>query len=117
MKVSLFEVYSSVSVLNKLVDLALPAKSSYKFVKIMRKFNEELKMLEEERQKLINKYGQEKDGVVTVEEKNKETFLKEFGDLLETQIEVDWEPISIDALGSVEISVAEITKIQFLFRD
>lgn len=117
MKVSLFEVYSSVSVLNKLVDLSLPAKSSYKFVKIMRKFNDELKMLEEERQKLINKYGEEKDGVVSVDEQNKQTFLKEFGDLLETQIEVDWEPISVDALGSVELSVAEITKIQFLFRD
>ena len=106
MKVSLFEIYSSVGVLNKLVDLSLPAKSSYKFVKIMKKFNDELKILEDERQKLINKYGQ-----------NKEAFLKEFGELLETQIDVDWDPISIDALGSVELSVAEITKIQFLFRD
>ena len=117
MKVSLFEIYSSVTVLNKLVDLALPAKSSYKFVKIMKKFNEELKILEDERQKLINKYGQEKEGTVTVQEQNKEAFLKEFGELMETQIDVDWDPISIDALGSVELSVAEITKIQFLFRD
>ena len=117
MKVSLFEIYSSVGVLNKLVDLALPAKSSYKFVKIMRKFNEELKMLEEERQKLINKYGKEKDGTVTVSDENKDTFLREFSDLMETQIDVDWEPISVDALGEIELSVAEITKIQFLFRD
>jgi len=117
MKVSLFEIYSSVSVLNKLVDLALPAKSSYKFVKIMKKFNEELKMMEDERQKLINKYGEEKEGTVIVLDGNRETFLKEFGDLLETQIDVDWDPISIDSLGNVELSVAEITKIQFLFRD
>jgi hypothetical protein len=117
MKVSLFEIYSSVGVLNKLVDLALPAKSSYKFVKIMKKFNDELKMLEDERQKLINKYGEEKDGVVSVLEKHKEDFLKEFSELLETQIDVDWDPISIDSLGNVELSVSEITKIQFLFRD
>jgi hypothetical protein len=117
MKVSLFEIYSSVGVLNKLVDLPLPAKSSYKFVKIMRKFNDELKIMEEERQKMINKYGKEKDGTVTVEDENKDSFLKEFGELLETQIEVDWDPISVDALGDVELSVAEITKIQFLFRD
>lgn len=117
MKVSLFEIYSSVSVLNKLVDLPLPAKSSYKFVKIMKKFNDELKILEDERQKLINKYGEEKENAVTVKNENKETFLKEFTELLETQIEVDWEPISVDSLGQVELSVAEITKIQFLFRD
>lgn len=117
MKVSLFEIYSSVGVLNKLVDLPLPAKSSYKFVKIMRKFNDELKILEDERQKMINKYGKEREGTVIVEEHNRELFLKEFGDLLETQLDVDWDPISVDSLGDVELSVAEITKIQFLFRD
>ena len=117
MKVSLFEIQSSVSVLNKLVELPLPARSSYKFVKIMKKFNDELKTLEDERQKLIVKYGQEVHGNYTVSEENREQFVKEFTELMETQLEVDWDPISIDSLGSVELSVAEITKIQFLFRD
>lgn len=83
----------------------------------MRRFNEELKLMEEERQKMINKYGKEKDGIVAVQDENKDSFLKEFGDLLETQIDVDWDPIPVDSLGEVELSVAEITKIQFLFRD
>lgn len=117
MKVRLFEIYSSVNILNKLVNVSLPAKTSYKFVKVMQKFNDELKLLEEQRQKLINKYGAEGENGFTVTEENKETFIKEFSDLMEVELDIDWEPISIDSFGEAELSVADISKIQFLLKD
>ena len=117
MKVKLIEIYSSVNILNKLVNVSLPAKTSYKFVKVMQKFNDELKVLEEERQKLIKKYGAETEGSISVTEENKEAFIKEFSDLMEMEMDIDWDPISIDAFGDAELSVADIAKIEFLLKE
>jgi hypothetical protein len=83
----------------------------------MQKFNDELKVLEDERQKLIKKYGEEVDGNLSVGEQNKEVFIKEFTELMEMEMEIDWDPISIDAFGDAELSVADISKIEFLLKE
>ena len=117
MKVRLFEIYSSVGILNKFVNLSLPAKTAYKFVKVIQKFNDELKLMEEQRQKLITQYGVETKDGVTVSEENKDIFLKEFGDLMDVELDIDWDLISVEAFGLAELTVADIAKIQFLLKD
>ena len=117
MKVSLGEIYMSTSVMNKLIDMPLKATLSFRLARIMRDINDILKNLEDERSKLIKKYGQDSgDGNITVSEQNKENFLDEFQSLLEDKIEINWEPIDTDSLGDSTISVAEISKIAFLFK-
>lgn len=117
MKVSLGEIYMSTSVMNKLIDMPLPARMSFRLARVMREMNDILKNLEEERSKLIKKYGQDNgDGNITVSETNKDMFLEEFQSVLEDQVEINWEPIDPDSFGDSTISVAEISKIGFLFK-
>jgi len=117
MKVSLGEIYMSTSVMNKLIDAPFNAKISFRLARAMREMNDALKNLEEERAKLIKKYGQDSgDGNITVSEENKNKFLEEFYSLLEENIEIGWEPLEPEILGETTLSVGEISKIAFLFR-
>jgi single-stranded DNA-specific DHH superfamily exonuclease len=117
MKVSLGEIYMSTSAMNKMIDASLPAKLSFRLVRAMREMNDVLKNLEEERSKLIKKYGKDNgDGNITVSEENKSQFLEEFTNLLSEEIEIQWEPIDPEALGDISLSVSDIAKIGFLFK-
>ena len=117
MKVSLGEIYMSTTVMNKLIDAPLSAKLSFRLVRVMKEMNDILKNLEDERAKLIKKYGQDGgDGNITVSEDNKNKFLEEFYALLEEKIEINWEQMDPDVLGDTPLSVGEISKIGFLFK-
>lgn len=117
MKVSMGEIYMATSAMNKLIDAELPAKLSFRLVRVMRELNDALKSLEEQRSKLIKKYGQEDgDGNITVSEDNKNQFVNEFNELLGEQIEINWEQIDPEAFGDTPLSVGDIAKIGFLFK-
>jgi hypothetical protein len=113
MKVRLIDIYSSVTVLNKLVEEPLPTKISFKLMKLLNTLNSEVKLVEEQRLKLVKQYSEDGN---TVSEKNKEVFVKEFSEFLNDDIEVAWEPIEVETLGdNIKLSVADLSKIQYLF--
>jgi len=115
MKVKLIDVYTSVSVLNKLIEEPLPTKVSFKLMKLLNVLNGEVKLVEEQRVKLIKQYSS--DGT-TVSEENKDSFVKEFSDFLNEDIEIPWEPVEIDGLGdNMKLSVSDLAKIQYLFKE
>jgi hypothetical protein len=115
MKVKLIDVYASVPVLNKLIDEPLPTKISYKFMKLLNVLNGEVKLVEDQRLKLVKQYSE--DGSIVSDEK-KEQFLKEFSTFLDVEIEVDWEPLNIDTLGdNLKLSVVDLAKLHYLFKE
>lgn len=118
MKVKLVEVYNSVSVMNKILDAELPAPIAFKLTKLFKSINEEIKSVEDQRVKMVSKYGEkDENGSVSVSESNKESFIKEFSDLLATEIEVQWEPISIEKFDSLNLSTNDLLKVSFLFAE
>ena len=117
MKVSLGEVYMSTAVMNKLIEAPLSAKLSFRLARVMREMNDALKTLEEERTKLIKKFGKDNgDGSIAVTEENKNLFLEEFNTLLDEEIETSWDKIEPEVLGDTPLSVADVSKIGFLFK-
>lgn len=115
MKVRLIDIYGSVSVLNKLVEEPLPTKISFKLMKLLNALNAEVKLVEDQRLKLVKQYSE--DGS-SVSEQNKEAFIKEFSEFLNDDVEVVWEPIEVDNLGdSIKLSVTDLAKIQYLFKE
>jgi hypothetical protein len=93
----------------------LPAKVSFKFMKLLNQLNNEVKLVEDQRLKLVKQYAV--DGT-SVAEENKETFVKEFSEFLNDEIDISWEPIDIDLLGDkLTLSVADLSKIQYLFKE
>jgi hypothetical protein len=118
MKVKLFDVYNSVNVMNKVLDAQLPISVSFQLTKLVKTLNEEVKMIEEERVKLVKKYSEtDKDGESTVSEDKKQNFLKDFSELLETEVDLNWTPVSVSKLENLNVSVNELSKIQYLFSE
>jgi hypothetical protein len=105
----------------KLVKLELPIKTSYKLSKILKKIGQELADLEEERVKLVKKYGDQDDEAQSIQVTDPakyEEFAKEFGELLQEEITLEIDPIPIDMLGdSVTFSPAELAALEMLFTD
>jgi hypothetical protein len=105
----------------KLVKLELPIKTSYKLSKILKKIGQELADLEEERVKLVKKYGDQDDEAQSIQVKDPEKyeeFAKEFGELLQEEITLEIDPIPIDMLGdAVTFSPAELAALEMLFKD
>ncbi len=106
MKISLNEIVSSVEGLKALLDTKLPVKVSYKISKLINnQLNRELKNYEEVRTKLIIELGVKKDNgdsEVVDPEKIKE-FQSKLTELLKEEVEIEWEPLSVEDLGDVSI--------------
>lgn len=116
MKVKLSEVYVSVPVLSKALDLELPINVSYKVMKLVNSLNTELKNIEEQRVKLVKKYSDSDQNNVL--EDKKQEFLKEFSLLLEEEIEVSWEKLPISSFGNdMKLSVNDLSKVSYLFSE
>lgn len=64
------------------------AKLAYKMARLAAQVSKPLETLEEQRNALFKKYGEEKDGQITIPEKNVKKFQKEMSDLLETEEEI-----------------------------
>lgn len=113
----------SVDILGKLNNAVLPVRASYKLAKSLKEIESELVIFNEQKQKLINKYGKkDKDGNVEVGENGMidiediSGWSVEYNDLL--GLEVDLNLLKIDANDLFEsdfkISAIELSKIDYL---
>lgn len=118
MKVKLSDIYNSIESLNKLMQVELPITVSYKLVKLLKKLNEEIGLIEQSRIKLVKKYSPDgKDENVAVPEDKRDEFFKEFAELLTTEVTLNFEPISVSSLPNLNMSVNELGKIHYIFKD
>jgi len=118
-KVKLFEVYNSVPVMNKVLETSVSASLAYHLTKLLKTLNEEMKTIEEQRIKLVEKYGEknDKEESLVVSEENKAKFMSEFSDLLNSEIELSWEQLSVEKMEGLQLTVNDMSRIQFLFKD
>lgn len=118
MQVKLSEVYNSIEPLNRLSELQLPLTISYKLVKIVKKLSEEVESIEKMRQKLIKKHGKEDENKnIIVPEERKQDFINEFTTLLNSKIKLDFEQISSQEIKDITMSVSDMSRLHFLFKD
>ena len=84
-------------------------------MKLLNALNAEVKLVEDQRLKLIKQYSVDGN---TVSEENKEAFVKEFSEFLNEEIDMQWEQIEVDNLGdNLKLSVTDLAKIQYLFKE
>lgn len=99
MKLTAGEVYNAMEALKGLTKEKLPIKGAYWVNRIIRKLEPEYATIEEQRNELIKKYGEEADGKVQVMNGNLSAFLVDFNAVLASEIEVDCPKIKLDLLG------------------
>lgn len=112
MKITLGELLNGKPALEKLVNLEISIKTAYKLSRIINKLNNELQNFEDQRQKLVSKYGEpEENGNVIVTQENMEAFSNELNELINLEIELAYEPVSLEELGDVKMRASELMLI------
>jgi hypothetical protein len=92
----LIKIVNAVNNLNKLSEMLLPAKESFKIIKLMQKIEPELQNYNVQRNKLLAKYGDSEDGkTFVIKEEEKENFTKEIIDLENIEIDFEFDKIKI----------------------
>ena len=126
MKLTNLTILNGMASLSTLSQEKLPISISYQISKNISKLNNELKIYNEERQKLINKYGKkDENDKLIIGDKNEITFKEEckidwnrdFSELLSIENEIDIAKISIDSLEGIELSPNEIMSIEFMIEE
>src|SRR3990167_2506285 len=120
MKLSAGQVYAGFETINKLAAVKLPLKGKYWLGRIASKLAPEFQVIAEQRNELIKKHGEEKDGQVklevtlTVETDGVKTsvpnpayalFLADLTVLLSQEIEVDCPKVALELLGDGDLDV------------
>jgi hypothetical protein len=113
----LFELRNMGPSLRRLSSQPIPLKISYRLSKFIKKTTEELSSVEEHRIKLIDQFGtkNEQSGFTTVLPEKEKEFQKAFFDLLNETVDIDIEPISVEDLGSIKLSVEDILNMDKIF--
>ena len=127
MKVLTKELRTIQQGLSEIVMIELPVKPSYWLARILNKTNSEVKTLELARMKLIEKWSEldesgnpllkkDKDGNPLAEydltAEKKIEFEKEYAELLEIEIDLEFDEILLSSLGNAKIKPVIFIKLQ-----
>lgn len=124
MNIKAKQLMDSVDVLKKISDMNLPISLSYKIAKNIMKIEEELAILNKEKQKLIDKYGEkDEDGKIKSDESGRirildiSSWTTEYSALEDLQIDIDLTVIPEDDLLSCDnfnITPSDIIIISYM---
>ena len=117
MKVKLSQIYRAEPVVRKLTGQQMPIRTAYRIHKAIQNLRDEYVRIEQLRMDLVKKHGEEKEQKLQVKEENVLEFAKEFGKLLEEEIDIEFDYIDINSLPeSLQITVQDLDAISFLLK-
>lgn len=106
----LIKLVNAVDNLDKLSVLELPAKESFKVIKLLTDIDPHIKNYHTQRNKLLAKYGESTDGTTyNIKAENKESFIKELQDLEDIEIELKFDKINI--ADDIKIKASDLINI------
>lgn len=114
MKCKLSEMLNASEALKKVAAISLPAKTSYRLMRLAKKFDSEIKTFDAKRFELLKKYGEEtaeKKGYYQIKPENVEVFSKEMEGVVSEEVELDYEPITLDMFGEAKLSAIELLNL------
>jgi hypothetical protein len=121
-----FQLHSSLPSLAEINRLSIPAKVAVRLIRINRKLEALHSDFTATAKKIGETYGDkdasgefipDQSNVFGVKLRDTEKVNSEYGDLLRSQVTIDEEPILIEALGDVKISVVTLATLDWLLKD
>jgi len=96
----------------------IPVKAAYRAVKFSKAVAKEIKDLEEERIKLVRKYGvADSAGNVAVPALRLVGFNEEFDELLDEDVDIPATKINIEDVKSAGLTMLDVANLDFLFEE
>lgn len=120
MKFTLAEIRGMQRGLLTLTQTQLPIRVSYRLAKLFNFCRQELTIIEETRIKLVKKYSKEdldKPGEYEVKSENGEKFREELEQLMEEEVEFEFDPISLDELDGIKISPLDLSGLSKIIKE
>lgn len=115
MKIKLLQIFANWNVLQKISGFEIEASSAIRLQRFLVAARQEYDLIEEQRVKLVNKYGITENDVTKVP-KDKETgFWSEFNKILEQTVTIYDPQLSSSMLDGQRISAADFFAIAWLF--
>jgi len=108
------QILESKEAIEELVGMILPINVAIKVSKVQKECNDALAVYEEMRKALFEKYGEEVDEQLTIKAEHVDTFMKESQEIIEEELDIEINPISVEALGDISIKPAHITQLGWL---
>ena len=106
MKIKLLDILSNAEPIKELQETKLPVKVSYRIMRLVNKIQPELDTYDVKRKQLIKEFGDiNKDGLLQVTDPKKlEKFTIQIQELLNIEIDIDFQKIKVEELGDLTIS-------------
>ena len=118
MKLQLRELFNAKEAFARFLDEPLPTGVAVPLRELVKAINEHFTTLEESRNDLIREMGEEQEGgEFKFSEDTQEVFIKKFDEMLDAEVELEWETISIKDIDDAKISVKDLNTIDFLFTE
>tara|TARA_Y100000361_G_scaffold17424_1_gene13598 strand:- start:10216 stop:10572 length:357 start_codon:yes stop_codon:yes gene_type:complete len=114
-KTKLANLVNSVEPLSKLMQKPMPSATAFRCAKLLKAVEAELQIYDEQRKKLIEKYGE--DDKVDPESKNWDKFVEEMNGLLAEDVSLSATKVKEENLSKIEISPADIMNLSWLIKE
>ena len=103
------KITDAATALNKLSAMELPLKTAYKLSKLKNSFDKELSFFEEKRAAIVEKYINKENQTFTPE--NERKAVSEITELLEFEVDAEFEPVRISETDDIKLSANDITAL------
>ena len=100
-------------ILQQLANIPMPARESFLLLRTLKTIDNEYLTVEKTCNQLLTLYGsQHEQGNFIINPDNTSKFQEEINNLLETNITIDCEPISIELFEDIKISPSQMSLIE-----
>jgi len=106
---TLGKVNDAKEALQRLGNVKLPIKQSYSISKLINLINPELINFQLQHKKLLEGFGVEKDGMIICKSENINEFQKQYKELCNIEVKIDWSPIELE---SIEITAIDLIVLE-----
>ncbi|NDG19108.1 MAG: hypothetical protein EB117_12660 [Betaproteobacteria bacterium] len=115
MKIKLLQIFTNWPTLQKVAAFEIDAASAIRLSRFMMAAQQELELIENARQKLIQRYGIELDGKWQILPDHHQDFLAAFNTILQDKIEIYDPRLSSGILDGQRLSAVDFFAIAWLF--
>lgn len=125
-KIKLFEISKILESIYKILDKDLPIKCAYSLSKLTKMIIAENQTLEENRIKLLERYGEKdnsnklkvnENGTVSIMKEHIDTFQEQYNELMNIEVEIDVNSVSIESLGDINVSPKDLLVLDRFIKD
>jgi len=113
MKIKVSKILESVEALRALSQQKFPLSTLFKLRKNYTELEAAIKLFEEKRKELFEKYGTQKEkGEMVISEENEKTYFTEINAILEEEVEIDVQKLDLPA--TYEMTISDLAKIDYV---